>query len=139
MRNPEANWRRRLRRDETTAGADGTGELPAVIAELVLLREENARLKAAQHQLPGLDQVLGRARSLPAGTNMDRDDVGDEATQLLIESLVTREALLELCDEIQRWMSEVRERLDALSPDTAGFALPSVLESHDESHAAPTR
>jgi hypothetical protein len=121
---PQHHWRLRLRRHGGSPKGDAHNELPAVLAELVLLREENARLKAQQHQLPSLGQVLGRARSLPTAANMDRDDVGDEATQLLIESLVTREALLELCDEIQRSMEAVKARLDALSPDTKGFAVP---------------
>src|SRR5690606_13478297 len=99
------------------------------------LREENARLKAAQHQLPSLGEVLGRARSLPNSANMDREDVGDEATQLLIESLVTRESLLELCTEIERSMAAVRERLDALSPDTTGFARPDLDARLAERHA----
>ena len=37
--------------------------LGALRAELVLLREENARLKAAPHQAPDIAQLLGRARS----------------------------------------------------------------------------
>jgi hypothetical protein len=118
------HWPRRFR-VRAPGRVEDTNELPAVLAELVLLREENARLKAAQHQLPSLGEVLGRARSMPAAGNTDREDVGDEATQLLIESLVTRESLLELCIEIERAMAAVRARLNALSPDITGFAIPS--------------
>ena len=81
-------------------------------AELVLLREENARLKAAPHQAPDIAQLLGRARSAPAG--IDADNVADETTRVLVEGLVIRESLLEICQEIERAMVSFEARLKAL-------------------------
>jgi hypothetical protein len=109
--------RRRFRRAAPTAveGLGAAETLASLRAELVLLREENASLKAAQHQVPDLGRVLKRARSVP-GEHRDRDDVADEATQLLVEGLVLRESLLEVCQEIERSMVAVEAKLNALTP-----------------------
>lgn len=85
--------------------------LVALRAELVLLREENARLKAAPHGAPDISSLLGRARSLPTA---GPDDVGDETARLLVEGLVIRESLLEICQEIERAMVSFEARLKAL-------------------------
>ena len=85
--------------------------LGALRAELVLLREENARLKAARHQAPDITGLLERARSLP-GERVD--DIGDETTRVLVEGLVIRESLLEICQEIERAMVSFEARLKAL-------------------------
>jgi hypothetical protein len=109
--------RRRFRRSAQTSveGLGAAETLASLRAELVLLREENASLKAAQHQVPDLGRVLKRARSVPA-EHTDRDDVADEATQLLVEGLVLRESLLEVCQEIERSMIAVEAKLNALTP-----------------------
>ena len=86
--------------------------LAALRAELVLLREENARLKAAPHQGPDIASLLGRARSAP--TRPDAFAVADEATRMLVEGLVIRESLLEICQEIERAMVSFEARLKAL-------------------------
>ncbi len=85
--------------------------LGALRAELVLLREENARLKTARHQGPDIGGLLERARSLP-GARVD--DVGDETTRVLVVGLVIRESLLEICQEIERAMVSFEARLKAL-------------------------
>jgi hypothetical protein len=87
--------------------------LSALRAELVLLREENARLKAAPHGAPDIAQLLGRARTLP-GARLDDDSVADETTRVLVEGLVIRESLLEICQEIERAMVSFEARLKAL-------------------------
>jgi hypothetical protein len=87
--------------------------LGALRAELVLLREENARLKAAPHQPPDIAQLLGRARSRSAA-RMDDDSLADETTRVLVEGLVIRESLLEICQEIERAMVSFEARLKAL-------------------------
>jgi hypothetical protein len=97
---------------ETSGHAD---QLAALTAEVVLLREENARLKAAQHAAPDLGNVLGRARRLPT-SNADHEGAADEAAQLLVEGLVIRESLLEVCHEIERSMVALEARLNALAP-----------------------
>jgi len=109
--------RRRFRRVAGTLeddGRPGAGDpLDSVHAELVLLREENARLKAAQHRRADVGRLLDRARSLPAAT-ADSGGASDDTAQLLFEGLVIRESLLEICREIERAMVAFEAKLDAL-------------------------
>jgi hypothetical protein len=110
--------RRRFGRREAPRSDDaGGGEsLQAVLAEVVLLREENARLKAAQHQPASLGRILGQARSLPAAHH-DAEELADDAANMLIEGMVLRESLLEVCHELERAMVGVKTRLEALSTE----------------------
>jgi hypothetical protein len=109
---PRRRFRRRLDRIDAVAGDPEA--LAAVHAELVLLREENARLKAAQHQRVDISRLLGRARSL-SSSDRDRDNEGDDTEQLLVEGLVIRESLLEICQEIERAMVAFEAKLSALA------------------------
>jgi len=109
--------RKRFRRVGPLAVDDraGVGEsLASVNAELVLLREENARLKAAQHRRADVSRLLERARSLPSAAT-DRDGTSDDTAQLLFDGLVIRESLLEICREIERAMVAFEAKLDALA------------------------
>ena len=114
-----ARGERRRRRRRAAAAAPlpvapaAGGEALALQAELVLLREENSRLKAAGHQEPDLGALLERARTLP-GVGAGADDRADEAAQLLVEGMVMRESLLGLCQEIARSMGVLEARLTAL-------------------------
>jgi hypothetical protein len=120
--------RRRFRRGRPTNGAEppGTSEsLAALHAELVLLREENARLKAAQHRRSDVGRLLGRARSLPSA-EADGQHLEDDAAQLLVDGLVIRESLLEICEEIERSMVAFGARLNASAPPVADRASPQV-------------
>ena len=122
--------RRRFRRTRTPRGdgLGGAGEpLAAVHAELVLLREENARLKAAQHQRADIGRLLERARSLPAA-RADLDGVSDETAQLLVDGLVIRESLLEICQEIERAMVAFEAKLDALATTAGERPSPAAAE-----------
>ncbi|HTE59290.1 MAG TPA: hypothetical protein VK631_03010 [Solirubrobacteraceae bacterium] len=83
----------------------------ALEAEVVLLREENARLKAARHQP---DDASERTRSLRF-EELDRANLADETAQMLVEGLVIRESLIEICREIERSMVVFEARLDALA------------------------
>lgn len=80
----------------------------ALEAEVVLLREENARLKQRRHEQQELGDALERARSL---RSQDADDTG----QMLVQGLVLRESLIELCRELQRAMVLFEARVDALA------------------------
>jgi hypothetical protein len=100
----------RRRTDGPTGEEDSLAELHA---ELVLLREENARLKAAEHAGPDIDGLLGRARSLSEAA-IEADNVADETTRVLVEGLAIRESLLEICRQIERAMSLFEARLRAL-------------------------
>jgi hypothetical protein len=108
--------RRRFRRPRPAAD-DGAGEALATLhAEVLLLREENSRLKAAQHQRADIGRLLDRARSVwAAETDADRDSRDDDAAQLLVDGLVIRESLLQICQEIERSMVAFEARLNALA------------------------
>jgi hypothetical protein len=104
---------RRFGRRRSDLAALAAEPLPDLRAELVLLREENARLKAARHQDPDIGDLLGRARSLP-GAALDADSLADETTRVLVEGLVIRQSLLEICQEIERAMVAFEAKLGAL-------------------------
>lgn len=104
--------RRFRRRSDQVAG--GLGDAAAVHAELLLLREENARLKAAQHQRADVSRLIGRARSL-TNAELDHDSLSDDVEQLLVEGLLIRESLLEICQEIERSMVAFEGKLNALA------------------------
>ncbi len=132
---PARTWRFKRSGQPKPPGAETRlDSIPPELAELVLLREENAWLKAAQHQAPGVGQVIERVRALPAA-QPDAEDLEDEATQILVEVHVLRESLLELCGEIQQAMARVQATLEALS---SGFvAEPPTLYAVDEGGGRP--
>src|SRR4051812_18711241 len=116
-----AAGRLRFRRRRSDHHGDGADEAAALLAELVLLREENARLKAGRHQLPSLGRLVGQARTL--GQSGAEEDAADEAAGMLVEAVVLRDSLLEVCEELERSMASVRARLEALGTakmDAAG-------------------
>ena len=66
-----------------------------------------------------IDHGLGRLAFgdlllLLLGKADDRGDIADETERLLVEGLVIRESLLELCQEIERAMVAFEARLTAL-------------------------
>jgi hypothetical protein len=91
-------------------------ESASLLAELSLLREENARLKAAQHRGAGLDRVVDHARSFLPTTHTVAVDGDDDATQLAVEGLVLRESLLDACAEIKSAMEAIEAKLLAAGP-----------------------
>lgn len=107
---PRRRFRRRADRGEEMGEPES---FAAVRAELLLLREENARLKASQHQRADVSRLIGRARSL-AAAEPDRDSVSDDVEQLLVEGLLIRESLLEICQEVERSMVAFEGKLNAL-------------------------
>jgi hypothetical protein len=107
---PRRRFRRRSDQGPEALGGDAAG----VYAELLLLREENARLKAAQHQRADVSRLIGRARSL-TNAELDHDSLSDDVEQLLVEGLLIRESLLEICQEIERSMVAFEGKLNALA------------------------
>ena len=106
---------RRRRFERPPAGSAGGADSRAALeAEVVLLREENARLKAARHQRYNVGDLLERTRSLRT-EELDRGNLADETAQMLVEGLVIRESLIEICHEIERSMVIFEARLDALA------------------------
>jgi hypothetical protein len=105
--------RRRFQRLPTDAAGEAD-TLAALEAEVVLLREENARLKAARHQAHAVGTLLERTRSLRT-EELHRGNLADETAQMLVEGLVIRESLIEICSEIERSMVVFGARLEALA------------------------
>jgi hypothetical protein len=87
----------------------------------MLLREENARLKAERHHLPRVATLLGNAAA-SAGAPAE-DDPGDELAQLMTDYVVMRETLLVACDEFEGALAALRERLAMLPDVTPGGAV----------------
>jgi hypothetical protein len=81
--------------------------------QVMLLREENARLKAARHQPAGAGSALERVRQLNA--HASPADAADDAWSLLTDCLVIREGLQQVCVEMQGAISAIQERLEALA------------------------
>lgn len=106
--------RRFRRRTDQVPGGVGDAHGATLHAELLLLREENARLKAAQHRQADVNRLIGRARSL-TNAELDHDSLGDDVEQLLVEGLLIRESLLEICQEIERSMVAFEGKLNALA------------------------
>jgi hypothetical protein len=128
----EPRPRRRFRRvgPLTADEASAIGEPIALVhAEIVLLREENARLKAAQHRRADVSRLLDRARSLPTAA-ADRDGASDDTAQLLFDGLVIRESLLEICREIERAMVAFEAKLDALASTAVDRPGPALAEGN---------
>ena len=122
---------RRLRRGDQSSAANhpaGDESLGALQAELVLLREENAELKAAKHSEVGVGRLLQRARAVSEEV-FDPENAGDETAHMLTEILVQREALRGICVEIERSMAAISSRLDALVPQ------PVLHSSNGNGHA----
>jgi hypothetical protein len=106
---------RRRRFERPAAPSSGAADSRSALeAEVVLLREENARLKAARHQPHNVGDFLERTRSLRS-EEVDRGNLADETAQMLVEGLVIRESLIEICHEIERSMVIFEARLDALA------------------------
>jgi hypothetical protein len=108
----EPRARRRFNRPGSPPPRDLAEPLASLHAEVLLLREENARLKSAQHQAADVGRLLDRARQLRGTDHAARDD---DTAQLLVDGLVIRESLLEICREIERSMVAFEAKLDALA------------------------
>lgn len=136
--------RRRFRRAGRSTVDEGAGtseSIASLHAEVVLLREENAHLKAAQHRRSDIGRLLGRARSLPSA-EADRDSLDDDTAQLLVDGLVVRESLLEICQEIERSMVAFEAKLNALASAATDRAFPPAAGNGAESpngHSPPRR
>jgi hypothetical protein len=120
------------RRHFERSASDAPDPRAALEAEVVLLREENARLKAARHQQNTVGDLLERARALRA-EEIDCGNLADETGQMLVEGLVIRESLIEICDEIERAMVVFEARLDALASAADQLVpLHGKLEEHGD-------
>jgi hypothetical protein len=130
LRPPQA--RRRFGRVRPPAAGeqlDADESIASLHAEVLLLREENARLNTARHRASDISGLLARARAL-SSAEVDRDAHSDDTVQLFVEGLVIRESLLEICQEMERSMVAFEAKLNALASSAiAGGAPP--LNGHD--------
>jgi hypothetical protein len=94
--------------------------------QLVLLREENTRLKAARHQPAGPGTAIDRVRVLSAST--PTGDSLDETFSLMGECLALREGLDQVCVEIGAALEGVRDRLERI----AAQAEATIAQAEDD-------
>ncbi|HUA47222.1 MAG TPA: hypothetical protein VMA77_18445 [Solirubrobacteraceae bacterium] len=97
--------------------------------QVMLLQEENARLKAARHKPADPGTVIDEVRTLAASSPMD--ELLDETWSLLAECLALREGLDRACIEIQAAMTSVRERLSTLGVKIE-IGAPDEVRTQDE-------
>jgi hypothetical protein len=106
---------RRLRSIGGRSGVD-VGYLERVESELVLLREENARLRLERAQRPDAGSMIERLKTLSADQSPSHDH-RDEAWHLVSEALVMRDVLIDVCKEIGQTTITLQTRLSALALD----------------------
>jgi hypothetical protein len=128
---PAGRFRRRLERFK---GLADTLDLPGSMddeaelkLQLILLREENARLKAARHQPSSTGTVIDRVRMLP--TPATEAEQADDAWSLLADCLVIREGLDQACVEITRAIESVRDRLETIA-DRIDSSMPAAARAN---------
>lgn len=81
--------------------------------QVMLLREENARLKVTRHQPADTGSAIDRIRLL--NSESSGPDAVEGAWGLLTDCLVIREGLDQVCVEMQQAISAIQERLAALT------------------------
>jgi hypothetical protein len=106
---------RRFRSIGGRSGADAD-YVERIESELVLLREENARLRFERAQRPDAGSMIERLKSLSAAQPPDQDH-HDEAWHLVSEALVMRDVLIDVCKEIGQTTITLQTRLNDLALD----------------------
>ncbi len=113
---PLTRFRRRFERSRSRVEeqhfAESVGDEDDLRLQVMLLREENARLKAGRHKPVDPGSMIERVRTL-AQHETEHERL-DESWSVLAECLALREGLDQACIEIQAAISSVRERLGAL-------------------------
>ena len=114
---PFDRFRRRLERFRGLGDAEiAPGSLDdesELRLQVMLLREENARLKAARHEPAGAGSAIDRIRLL--NSEASGAATADDAWGLLTDCLVIREGLEQVCVEMQQAISVIQERLSGLT------------------------
>jgi hypothetical protein len=126
---------RRFRSSAGRAGGDA-GYLESIQSELVLLREENARLRFQRAQPPDADSMIERLKALSVAS--PSEDHRDEAWHLVSEALVMREVLIDVCKEIGQTMITLQTRLSELGLDLPDRMAPPAAHERHASLASPT-
>jgi hypothetical protein len=94
-------------------GDDAAQEEIALQLQVMLLSEENARLKSERRRPSDLGTLIDQMREL--GDQEGPGEVLDEAWTMLSECMVIRQGLEHACAEIQVAIAGVRERLGSLT------------------------
>lgn len=114
---PFGRFRRGIERlrGEFDANADeqAVDEGEDLEVQLMLLREENARLKMASRRDSDIGTLIGQLRRL--GSSAGETEIGDEVWSLVTELLVIREGLERACIEIESSILTVHQRLRLLT------------------------
>ena len=101
---------RLLRKGSTTTPAET--RLEELEAELVLLREENARLAAEQVRPGNPGRVVEQLRAVAEHVDAAASQA-DDGWEQMAEAFVTRELLLSVSIELERLGSRLRQQLEA--------------------------
>lgn len=134
---PFQGFKRRLERarglieeQEFTASVEQEDDLRL---KVMLLQEENARLKAARHKPADPGSLIEEVRMLADSSAVA--EVLDETWSILGECLALREGLDRACIEIQAAMTSVRERLSMLGVKIESIG-PDQARIQDEDEAS---
>lgn len=124
-REPFGRFRRgigRFRGDaDTHANGNSVDDDRDLKLEVMLLREENARLKVGRHRASDIGTMIDQFRLLAA--DKGEPEMLDEAWTVLTECAVIREGLEQACNEIETAISAVHRRLRRLAVKFDGAAL----------------
>jgi hypothetical protein len=112
-REPVSRFRRPRGDAQPAPGDSAAQDEIALKLQVMLLSEENARLKAERHRPSDVGTLIDQMREL--GAQEGPGEVLDEAWTMLSECLVIRQGLEQACAEIQLAIAGVRERLGSLT------------------------
>jgi hypothetical protein len=112
-REPFGRFRRSRGDAHPAPGETAAEDEIALRLQVMLLSEENARLKVERHRPSDVGTLIDQMREL--GDQEGPGEVLDEAWTMLSECLVIRQGLDQACAEIQVAIGSVRERLDSLT------------------------
>lgn len=129
----------RLRRSiEHARGESGADRSQAAVADdeldlrvqLMLLREENARLKSELYRPADVGTAISRLRALASST--DEAELGDRALGLLAQALAVSAGVERACIELEAAAGAVRARLGRLALAADEALLYDLPESSDD-------
>ncbi|HYB28981.1 MAG TPA: hypothetical protein VEF89_20380 [Solirubrobacteraceae bacterium] len=98
---------------DAQAPTDSLDDRDSLRLEVMLLREEVARLRAERHRSADIGTLIDQLRELGAGSG--EADMEDEVWSLLAEMMVFREGLEQACIELESAVGAVRRHLGSLS------------------------
>jgi hypothetical protein len=126
---------KRFRSIGSRSGVEAS-HIERIEADLVLLREENARLRFERAQRPDAGSTIERLKALSAAEppSVDRRDA---AWHLISEALVMREVLIDVCKEIGQMTITLQTRLNNLTLDLPDRINPPAAHDRHASLASP--